>query len=62
MTEVAEMDEIRKQNAQDRTLLVEFKAPRKLVEAFDSKMRLHFSSRSEAIRSLMREFLGEEKK
>jgi len=38
-------------------LLVEFKAPKELVEAFDTKLRTHFSSRSEAIRSLMRTFL-----
>jgi len=38
-------------------LLVEFKAPRELVEAFDSKLKSQFSSRSEAIRSLMRTFL-----
>jgi len=38
-------------------LLVEFKAPRELVEAFDTKMRSKFSNRSEAIRSLMRTFL-----
>lgn len=49
--------EIGKQSARDRTLLVEFKAPRELVEAFDSKVKVHFSSRSEALRSLMRAFL-----
>ncbi len=38
-------------------LLVEFKAPRELVEAFDSKLKSRFSNRSEAIRSLMRTFL-----
>lgn len=38
-------------------LLVEFKAPKDLVEAFDSKLKSRFSSRSEAIRSLMRTFL-----
>jgi len=38
-------------------VLVEFKAPRELVEAFDSKLKPRFSSRSEAIRYLMRVFL-----
>jgi len=38
-------------------LLVEFKAPRDLVEAFDAKLKATFSSRSEAIRTLMRTFL-----
>lgn len=40
-------------------VLVEFKAPRELVEAFDSKLEPRFSSRSEAIRYLMRVFLEE---
>jgi len=40
-------------------LLVEFKAPRELVELFDLKSRSRFSSRSEALRSLMRAFLEE---
>jgi Arc/MetJ-type ribon-helix-helix transcriptional regulator len=38
-------------------LLVEFKAPRELLEAFDDKLKPKFSSRSEAIRSLIRTFL-----
>jgi len=38
-------------------LLVEFKAPKKLVEAFDDKLKSRFANRSEAIRSLMRTFL-----
>jgi len=38
-------------------LLVEFKAPKELVEAFDMKLKARFSNRSEAIRSLMRKFL-----
>ena len=38
-------------------LLVEFKAPKELVEAFDIKLRSKFSNRSEAIRSLMRTYL-----
>lgn len=40
-------------------LLVEFKAPKELVEAFDSKLRSRFASRSEALRHLMRRFLEE---
>jgi len=40
-------------------LLVEFKEPKKLVEAFDIKLKSQFSSRSEAIPSLMRTFLCE---
>jgi hypothetical protein len=38
-------------------LLVEFKAPKELVEAFDIKWKPQFSNRSEAIRTLMRSFL-----
>ena len=38
-------------------LLVEFKAPKELVEAFDTKLKSRFSNRSEAIRSLMRTFV-----
>ncbi len=41
----------------DYLLLVEFKAPKGLVDAFDIKLKTKFSSRSEAIRSLMRTFL-----
>lgn len=37
--------------------LVEFKAPKELVELFDQKSKSRFSSRSEALRSLMRAFL-----
>lgn len=40
-------------------VLVEFKAPRDLVEEFDQKSRSRFSSRSEAIRTLMRMFVDE---
>lgn len=40
-------------------VLIEFKAPRELVEMFDAKSRSRFSSRSEAIRALMRKFLDE---
>ncbi len=39
---------------------MEFKAPRDLVEEFDQKSRSRFSSRSEAIRTLMRMFVDEE--
>jgi hypothetical protein len=39
--------------------LVEFKAPRELVKMFDAKLRSRFSSRSEALRTLMRRFLDE---
>jgi len=35
-------------------LLVEFKAPKALVDAFDAMLKSRFSNRSEAIRSLMR--------
>jgi metal-responsive CopG/Arc/MetJ family transcriptional regulator len=40
-------------------VLVEFKAPIELVRAFDSKSKIKFSSRSEAIRALMRMFIEE---
>ena len=43
----------------EEILLVEFKAPKRLVEAFDIQLKSQFSSRSEAIRSLMRTFLNE---
>jgi len=49
----------KKEELKEEILLVEFKAPKKLVEAFDIKLRSHFSSRSEAIRSLMRMFISE---
>ena len=38
-------------------LLVEFKAPKDLVDAFDAMLKSRFSNRSEAIRSLMRKFV-----
>ena len=38
-------------------LLVEFKAPKALVDAFDAMLKSRFSNRSEAIRSLMRTFV-----
>jgi len=50
---------LKKEALNDEILLVEFKAPKKLVKAFDIKLKSHFSSRSEAIRSLMRMFLNE---
>lgn len=51
---------IKKKNASSKDiLLVEFKAPRELVELFDLESRSRFSSRSEALRSLMRAFLEE---
>jgi len=40
-------------------MLVEFRAPRELVEAFDSKLLPRFSNRSEAIRHLIWMFLEE---
>jgi metal-responsive CopG/Arc/MetJ family transcriptional regulator len=43
-------------------VLVEFKAPRELIEEFDSKWRLRFSTRSEAIRFLLRAFVEESSK
>jgi len=45
------------QKVRNQTLLVEFKAPKELVKAFDLKLKSKFSNRSEAIRSLMRRFL-----
>ena len=41
------------------TILVEFKAPKELVELFDSRLQPSFSSRSEALRALMRSFVEE---
>ena len=40
-------------------VLVEFKAPREFVEEFDLKWRSRFSSRSEAIRFLIRASVDE---
>ncbi len=48
---------MRKKRDNLEILLVEFKAPRQLVEAFDFKLKSKFSSRSEALRSLMRAYL-----
>jgi len=50
---------LKKGPSNEEILLVEFKAPKKLVEAFDTKLKSQFSIRSEAIRSLMRTFLRE---
>jgi len=51
---------VKKENTSSKDiLLVEFKAPKELVELFDQKSRALFSSRSEALRSLMRAFLEE---
>jgi len=48
-----------KNESRSRTelLLVEFKAPKELVDAFDAILKSRFSNRSEAIRSLMRTFV-----
>jgi len=40
-------------------MLVEFRAPKELVDAFDSNLSPRFSNRSEAIRHLMWTFLEE---
>jgi len=40
-------------------VLVEFKAPKELVESFDSTSSSSYSSRSEALRALMRTFIEE---
>jgi metal-responsive CopG/Arc/MetJ family transcriptional regulator len=47
----------RNENKTKELLLVEFKAPKELVDAFDSMLKSRFSNRSEAIRSLMRKFV-----
>jgi len=41
-------------------VLVEFKAPRELMEEFDVKIRPRFSNRSEAIRTLIRMFVDQD--
>ena len=48
-----------KNGSTEGLVLVEFKAPRELVAMFDARSRFHFSTRSEAIRTLMRRFLDE---
>lgn len=48
---------MQKNKNRQEILLVEFKAPRKLVEAFDTQLAKIYSSRSEAIRTLMRKFV-----
>jgi len=49
----------KKQLPREDIVLVEFKAPKELVQTFDLKFRSRFSSRSEAIRYLMRMFVDE---
>jgi metal-responsive CopG/Arc/MetJ family transcriptional regulator len=53
------MTEKGKNVSKEDLVLVEFKAPKELVEMFDARSRSHFSTRSEAIRTLMRRFLDE---
>lgn len=45
--------------SESEMVLVEFRAPRKLVNSFDLMLKLRFSTRSEALRSLMRTFVEE---
>ena len=59
MSKKEKMSRVTKGLPKDEMILVEFKAPRKLVEASDLKSKSRFSSRSEAIRALMRSFLDE---
>jgi len=54
-----QVTKLKKTVLNEEMLLVEFKAPKKLMEAFDLKLRSRFSTRSEAIRSLIRTFLSE---
>jgi len=49
----------RSKESYKNTILVEFKAPKELVESFDSRSKPNFSSRSEALRALMRSFVEE---
>jgi len=49
----------RSKGSSKNRVLVEFKAPRELVESFDVRLKSNFSSRSEALRSLMRSFIKE---
>ncbi len=53
------MTEKGKNSSKEGLVLVEFKAPKELVAMFDARSRSHFSTRSEAIRTLMRRFLDE---
>jgi len=48
-----------RRSSKGEMMLVEFRAPRELVEAFDSKLLPRFSNRSEAIRHLIWMFLEE---
>ena len=59
LSKKGKMAEKVKNVSKEGIVLVEFKAPRELVELFDVKSRSRFSSRSEAIRALMRRFLDE---
>jgi metal-responsive CopG/Arc/MetJ family transcriptional regulator len=43
--------------SRQKLLLIEFKAPKELVDAFDAILESRFSNRSEAIRALMRKFV-----
>jgi len=49
----------RSKGSPKNAILVEFKAPKELVESFDSRSKANFSSRSEALRALMRSFVEE---
>lgn len=49
----------RSKGSSKNRILVEFKAPRELVESFDLRLKSNFSSRSEALRALMRSFIEE---
>jgi metal-responsive CopG/Arc/MetJ family transcriptional regulator len=49
----------RSKGSSKNTILVEFKAPKELVESFDLRSKANYSSRSEALRALMRSFVEE---
>ena len=49
----------KRRSSSGEMMLVEFRAPRELVEAFDSKLLPRFSNRSEALRHLIWTFLEE---
>jgi len=49
----------RSKGSSKNTILVEFKAPKELVESFDLRSKSNFSTRSEALRALMRSFVEE---
>ena len=48
-----------KGGSKEDPFLVEFKAPQELVALFDAKLSSRFSSRSEALRTLMRAFVDD---